>query len=162
MKRIKSEYNKIRALVVQDFVTGSISTIYDKSKFEDILTNYTDWEVTKIYEVTKEQEEEWLQLMLNNTEDGMVNVDIQDLLVSILPTITDIPFDTSIEEDKTELEEMVEFGGEYFNEVKKAVEKTLVRILNNFKEKLDNFNSLSEEDKANILSQIKKETEEVK
>ena len=162
MRRIKSEYNKIRALVVQDFTTGDISTIYDKSKFEDILINYTDWEITKIYEVTKEQEEEWLQLMLNNTEDGMVNVDIQDLLVSILPTITDIPFDTSIEEDKTELEEMVEFGGEYFNEVKKAVEKTLVRILNNFKEKLDNFNSLSEEDKANILSQIKKETEEVK
>ena len=94
MKRIKSEYNKIRALVVQDFVTGSISTIYDKSKFEDILTNYTEWEVTKIYEVTKEQEEEWLQLMLNNTEDGIVNVDVQDLFVSILPVITDIPFDT--------------------------------------------------------------------
>ena len=64
-------------------MTGDISTIYDKSKFEDILTNYTDWEITKIYEVTKEQEEEWLQLMLNNTEDGMVNVDIQDLIVSI-------------------------------------------------------------------------------
>ena len=162
MKRIKSEYNKIRALVVQDFVTGDISTIYDKSKFEDILTNYTEWEVTKIYEVTKEQEDEWLQLMLNNTEEGIVNVDVQDLFVSILPIMTDIPFDTSIAEDKAELEEMIEFGGEYFNEVKKAVEKILVHILNNFKEKLDNFNSLSEEDKANILSQIKKETEEVK
>ena len=99
---------------------------------------------------------------MNNTEEGIVNVDVQDLFVSILPVITDIPFDTSIEEDKAELEEMVEFGGEYFNEVKKAVEKILVHILNNFKEKLDNFNSLSEEDKANIVSQIKKETEEVK
>ena len=161
MIRVSKIYDSIRALIVEDFQNGSVTVEYNKSKFEEILKENTFWEVTKIYEITKETRELLVNKLLQNSEvneDGKAQSSISEieLIADILPIITDIPY-TLEEEDMEELKERLENPTEVLQKISNVVYTMLINVFNDFIKDTKEIENLPKEAQELIKMALEKE-----
>jgi hypothetical protein len=159
MKRLSSEINKIKALIVEDFSTGEIKTYYNKYEFEDLIKKYTEIEVTKVFETTPEIKTEIIKIIGKSMKDkdGKVSIKIDglDIFARIFPIITDMKFDLDIEEDYDYLMELINNPTEWMEEVLNVVTPRLQKVANELMQNADKFNSLSKKEQNKIIKELK-------
>ena len=68
MKKVNKKIRAIRALVVENLKEGTINVEYDKSKFDNLIKNKEDYEVTKIYELTNSIKDYVLNKLIKNSD----------------------------------------------------------------------------------------------
>ena len=110
MKKVNKKIRAIRALVVENLKEGTINVEYDKSKFDSLIKNKEDYEVTKIYELTNSIKNYVLDKLIKNSdidknEKFITQLSDTEMFLDILPKITDIPYKTTSKKDMKELEE---------------------------------------------------------
>lgn len=142
MKRLSKELSRIKCLVIEDFgksgTAGAIKVEYDKTKFEDILSRYTDWEVTKIFEPTQDQKTYIILKLLKNWNfdkkegEDHTHLDMDDMFFEILPMLTDMPFDVNKEEDAEELREIIYNPPEVVAIIETEITKMIFRLMSNY------------------------------
>lgn len=145
---INRELGRLKALVIEDFENaGKVSTYYDKSKFQGLLNKYTEWEITKIFEPTESQNKDILTKMLEkavaNDKDGKGAIQTEilmiDMLLIVIPTLTDIKVDLSVEEDKEYIEGLIKEPTEVFRVVINILKDIITELFKGYVEKMDEF-----------------------
>jgi hypothetical protein len=162
MIRVNKIYDLIKCLIIENFQNGTVTVEYNKSKFEEILKENTFWEVTKIYEITKETRELLVNKLLQNSEvneDGKAQSSISEteLIVDILPIISDIPYDLSLEEDMEELKERLENPTEVLQKISKVVYTMLITVFNDFIKDTKEIENLPKETQELLQMALEKE-----
>ena len=147
MIRVDKELSKIRALIVEDFQTGVTRIEYDKRKFEEILGYNTFWEVTKVFELTKENKDILTNKLIAKSEfneEDKLTTSLTDfeMIRDILPLVTDIPYDLEIESDKEELNELLINPTGVFELVLSVVSKMLMSVMTNFMSDIESIDNL--------------------
>ena len=150
MIKVSREYNSIRALIVESFQNGTITVEYDKRKFEEILGYNTFWEVTKVFELTKENKDILTNKLIAKSEfneEDKLSTSLTDfeMIRDILPLVTDIPYDLEIESDKEELNELLVNPTEVFELVLSVVSKMLMSVMTNFMSDIESIDNLPKE-----------------
>lgn len=167
MRRVSKELSRIKCLVVEDFgksnTAGAIVVEYDKSKFEDILSKYTEWEVTKIFEPNQEQKTYIILKLLKNwkfnKKDGEddTHIEIEDMFFEILPMLTDMPFDVNKEEDAEELRETILNPPEVVATIETEITKMIFRLMSNYIENIRATDHLSKPLKEAYMLELENE-----
>ena len=150
MIKVSREYNSIRALIVESFQNGTITVEYDKRKFEEILGYNTFWEVTKVFELTKENKDILTNKLIAKSEfneEDKLSTSLTDfeMIRDILPLVTDIPYDLEIESDKEELNELLINPTGVFELVLSVVSKMLMSVMTNFMSDIESIDNLPKE-----------------
>lgn len=152
------EYKRkeIRCLIVEDFETGDIKKLIKKEDIEGALLKYTDNEITKVYNPTNEQLKEINELMERKVEGGKVysKIDGIDMLIRVIPMLTDIEIDLDKQEDVDLINEIISDPNEVFNEVVLELNKIILNINLNWIEGLKIMNKLPDE----IINALANET----
>ena len=143
------EYKRkeIRCLIVEDFETGDIKKLIKKEDIESALLKYTDNEITKVYNPTNEQLKEINELMERKVEGDKVysKIDGIDMLIKVIPMLTDIEIDLDKQEDVDLINEIISDPNEVFNEVVLELNKIILNINLNWIEGLKIMNKLPDE-----------------
>ena len=126
MIRVSKEINKIKALVVENYINGEIKTYYNKNEFQTIIDNNDKMAVTKIFELTKENKDYIILKLISNMDINdsnkmECNINNLDMFAKILPITTDIPYDWDVEEDREELMELVNNPTEFMSIVQSVI-----------------------------------------
>ena len=147
-KQLKDYKRKeIRCLIVEDFETGRIFKINKEEEFKNILNKYTEDEVTKIYNPDANQKAKIYELMDIKAEDGTVigTIDGVDLLIKIIPMLTDIKVDLNKEEDIELINEIIADPNEVFNMVANELNGIILRMNLEWIENLKLLNEMPDE-----------------
>ena len=153
-KQLKDYKRKeIRCLIVEDFETGRIFKINKEEEFKNILNKYTEDEVTKIYNPDANQKAKIYELMDIKAEDGTVigTIDGVDLLIKIIPMLTDIKVDLNKEEDIELINEIIADPNEVFNMVANELNGIILRMNLEWVDNLKLLNEMPDE-VINILA----------
>lgn len=136
-----------RCLIVEDFETGDIKKLIKKEDIESALLKYTDNEITKVYNPTNEQLKEINELMERKVEGDKVysKIDGIDMLIRVIPMLTDIEIDLDKQEDVDLINEIISDPNEVFNEVVLELNKIILNINLNWIEGLKIMNKLPDE-----------------
>lgn len=158
MKRVSKEINKIKALVIESFETGEIKTYYNKGEFENLLSKYTENEITKVFEITNKIKEIILNILIKNMkldEEGKATTEINsiEMIAKIFPTMTDMDFNIDLEEDVEYLSELIETPTEWMREVNDVVIPRITKITKELMKDMEKFNSLPKEKQEEILKE---------
>ena len=150
MIRVSREYNSIRALIVESFEKGTITVEYDKRKFEEILNYNTFWEVTKVFELTKENKDIITNKLIAKSElneENKLTTSLTDfeMIRDILPIVTDIPYDLEVESDREELNELLVNPTEIFNLILSIVSNMLMGVMTSFMKDIESIDNLPKE-----------------
>lgn len=157
MKRLSSEINKIKALIIEDFSNGEIKTYYNKYDFEELLNKYTENEITKVFEITDKKRQEILSVIIKNMnlEDKGVKIDIDgmEMFTKVFPIVTDMDFNMDLKEDYEYLLELVNNPTEWMEEVLNVVVPRLTKLTKTLIKDVDKFNSLPKNKQEEIVNQ---------
>lgn len=159
MKRLSKEINNIKALVIEDFGTGEIKTYYNKYEFEELLSKYTENEVTKVFEMTPDIKNKILKVISENVqgEDNKIKIDIDgiEIFTKIFPIITDMDFDMDLKEDYDYLFDLVTNPTEWMDEVLKVVIPRVQNLAKLIIESANKFNKLSKKEQGKVINELK-------
>lgn len=129
MRNLKDYKRKeIRCLVIEDFETGDIFKINKKDEIDRGLLNYSENEITKIYNPSQKQLEEINSIIERNTDGEKVysKIDGIDMLIKIIPMLTDIKIDLDKEEDIELINEIISDPNDVFNEIVTEINKIIM------------------------------------
>ena len=162
MIRVSKIYDSIKCLIIENFQNGTVTVEYNKGKFEEILKENTFWEVTKIYEITKETRELLVNKLLQNSEvdeNGKAKSSISEteLIVDILPIISDIPYTLELEEDMEELKEILKNPTEVLQKISNVVYAMLINVFNDFIKQTKDIENLPKETQDLLQMALEKE-----
>lgn len=181
MKKVNKKIRTIRALVVENLKEGTITVEYDKSKFDNLIKNKEDYEVTKIYELTNSIKDYILNKLITNSdidknEKFTTQLSDTEMFIDILPKITDIPYKATSKKDMKELEEDLKNPPEVLVVISNTVSNMLLGILLDFMKNIKTVSELPQEaqelilksgeiqelqQQADIENKIKEDTKEV-
>lgn len=148
MRNLKDYKRKeIRCLVIEDFETGDILKINKKDEIEKSLLNYSENEITKIYNPSQKQLEEINSIIERNTDGEKVysKIDGIDMLIKIIPMLTDIEIDLNKEEDIELINEIISDPNDVFNEVVTEINKIIMYVNLKWIDNLKLLNKLPDE-----------------
>lgn len=148
MRNLKDYKRKeIRCLVIEDFETGDILKINKKDEIEKSLFNYSENEITKIYNPSQKQLEEINSIIERNTDGEKVysKIDGIDMLIKIIPMLTDIEIDLNKEEDIELINEIISDPNDVFNEVVMEINKIIMNVNLKWIDNLKLLNKLPDE-----------------
>lgn len=148
MRNLKDYKRKeIRCLVIEDFETGDILKINKKDEIEKSLLNYSENEITKIYNPSQKQLEEINSIIERNTDGEKVysKIDGIDMLIKIIPMLTDIEIDLNKEEDIELINEIISDPNDVFNEVVMEINKIIMNVNLKWIDNLKLLNKLPDE-----------------
>lgn len=156
MKKVNKKIRAIRALVVENLKEGTINVEYDKSKFDSLIKNKEDYEVTKIYELTNSIKNYVLDKLIKNSdidksEKFITQLSDIEMFLDILPKITDIPYKTTSKKDMKELEEDLKNPPEVLVIISNTVSNMLLGILLDFLKNIKTVSELPQEAQELIL-----------
>ena len=156
MKKVNKKIRAIRALVVENLKEGTINVEYDKSKFDSLIKNKEDYEVTKIYELTNSIKDYVLNKLIKNSdidksEKFITQLSDTEMFLDILPKITDIPYKTTSKKDMKELEEDLKNPPEVLVIISNTVSNMLLGILLDFLKNIKTVSELPQEAQELIL-----------
>ena len=156
MKKVNKKIRAIRALVVENLKEGTINVEYDKSKFDNLIKNKEDYEVTKIYELTNSIKDYVLNKLIKNSdidksEKFITQLSDIEMFLDILPKITDIPYKTTSKKDMKELEEDLKNPPEVLVIISNTVSNMLLGILLDFLKNIKTVSELPQEAQELIL-----------
>lgn len=156
MKKVNKKIRAIRALVVENLKEGTINVEYDKSKFDSLIKNKEDYEVTKIYELTNSIKDYVLNKLIKNSdidksEKFITQLSDIEMFLDILPKITDIPYKTTSKKDMKELEEDLKNPPEVLVIISNTVSNMLLGILLDFLKNIKTVSELPQEAQELIL-----------
>lgn len=91
----------IKCLIVESFETGKIHKIIGNNNIQNAIEKYTENEITYVYNPTQEQKKYILGLLEIKEENNKMNIELgeTDILVKVMPILTDIKIDLDSEED---------------------------------------------------------------
>lgn len=162
MLLLNKNLGRIKALVVESVVdNGAVSTHYNKREFKQILEEYSEFEVTKIYEPTEKQQRDIMVKMLEKAEtdeNGKVKTGLlmTEMILNVIPTLTDIEVDLTIEEDREYLKELINDPVEVLSAVTDVLKNMLARIFSKYVEDMNKFNSLPKKQQDEIIADAEK------
>lgn len=148
MRNLKDYKRKeIRCLVIEDFEAGDILKINKKDEIEKGLLNYSENEITKIYNPSQKQLEEINSIIERNTDGEKVysKIDGIDMLIKIIPMLTDIEIDLDKEEDIELINEIISDPNDVFNEVVMEINKIIMNVNLKWIDNLKLLNKLPDE-----------------
>lgn len=148
MRNLKDYKRKeIRCLVIEDFETGDILKINKKDEIEKGLLKYSENEITKIYNPSQKQLEEINSIIERNTDGEKVysKIDGIDMLIKIIPMLTDIEIDLDKEEDVELINEIISDPNDVFNEVVMEINKIIMNVNLKWIDNLKLLNKLPDE-----------------
>lgn len=156
MKKVNKKIRAIRALVVENLKEGTINVEYDKSKFDSLIKNKEDYEVTKIYELTNSIKNYVLDKLIKNSdidksEKFITQLSDIEMFLDILPKITDIPYKSTSKKDMKELEEDLKNPPEVLVIISNTVSNMLLGILLDFLKNIKTVSELPQEAQELIL-----------
>lgn len=156
MKKVNKKIRAIRALVVENLKEGTINVEYDKSKFDNLIKNKEDYEVTKIYELTNSIKDYVLNKLIKNSdidksEKFITQLSDIEMFLDILPKITDIPYKSTSKKDMKELEEDLKNPPEVLVIISNTVSNMLLGILLDFLKNIKTVSELPQEAQELIL-----------
>lgn len=156
MKKVNKKIRAIRALVVENLKEGTINVEYDKSKFDSLIKNKEDYEVTKIYELTNSIKDYVLNKLIKNSdidksEKFITQLSDIEMFLDILPKITDIPYKSTSKKDMKELEEDLKNPPEVLVIISNTVSNMLLGILLDFLKNIKTVSELPQEAQELIL-----------
>lgn len=160
-KSLKNYKRKeLRCIIVEDFESGEIKKLIKQEEIDEALLKYTNNEITKVYNPTNEQLKEINELMERKVEDDKVysKIDGIDMLIRVIPMLTDIEVDLNKDEDIDLINEIIADPNEVFNEVVLELNKIMLNINLNWVEGLKILNKLPDE-LINALAEQNKENE---
>ena len=159
------EYKRkeLKAIIVEDFETGDIKKITNQEEMEQALLKYTDNEITKVYNPTAEQVKSINELMERKTNGDRVysKIDGIDMLIKVIPMLTDIKIDLDKDEDIELINEIISDPNDVFNEVVLELNKILMTINLNWIEGLKILNKLPDELINALADQTNESSEQI-
>lgn len=161
MKKISKELLKVKALIIEDFKSGEIKTYYNKNEFEELLSRYTENEITRVFEITDKIRETVLELLIKSMKvdsEGGATVEINsiEMISKIFPIITDMDFTIDLEEDIQYISELIENPTEWMEEVSGVVIPRIAKLTKELEKDLDKFNALPKEQQQRIIKETEK------
>ena len=161
---------QIRCLVVEDYVTGGISKVRDRSQFESLIQTTDEMFLTKIYEPDMAERDRFMKLIQSS-----VNADLQaqlseaDVLFELL-RLTDLDLDPAdLEADKALMDEILKRPNALFLAIKAELEVVLIEVVASFHDVANAYRAMPDEwlDLSNEilstqanLAELKEEIEE--
>lgn len=170
---LNKELARVKALVIEDFGdNGKVSINYNKSQFPRLLKDYSEFEITKIFEPTKEQEVVIVSKMLEKAqvdENGKVKTSIlmTDMLLEVIPMLTDIEMEINLEkeEDREYLKQLINDPIEVLKNVNEVLSNIMSRIFTEYVANLDKFDSLPKKEQDKIVAEaeriVKEQNEDI-
>lgn len=158
-KQLKNyKRREIKALIIEDFESGKIFKLTNDYEIEKALVKYSENEVTKVFNPTSEQKNKIYELMdISNEGDNIVSkVDGIDLLIKIIPMLTDIEIDLTIDEDIELINDIINDPNDVFEMVAKELNGIIMKLNLDW---IDNLKLLNElpDDIINALANSKVE-----
>jgi hypothetical protein len=150
----------IKCLIIEDFEMEKVFKVTKDKEIEECLLKYTENEVTKIFNPTIEQTKIINDIIERSVEGDKVysKIDGVDMLVRVIPMLTDIKVDLDNDEDIELINEIISDPNDVFNTVVNELNKIIMDI--NLKW-IDNLKLLNElpDDVINVLANINEEQE---
>lgn len=121
-----------RAVVVEDFETGIVKTIFNQEDIKKAIDNYTELEVTKIYNPSDEIKAEVMKLVQADNEGKEVKAEVtdSDIVVKIIPMLTDM--DVNGLEDEAILKEVLANPDNVMLAVSSVINQMLLEMISNY------------------------------
>lgn len=137
----------LKCIIVEDFETGRVFKVNKPNEITEALLKYSDNEITKIYNPTKEQKTKIFKIMEISEKEGKVVTQIkgEDVLIALIPMLTDIKIDLTLNEDLELVEEIIEDPNEVFEMVSRELNDILLNININYIENLKLISQLPSE-----------------
>lgn len=138
---------ELRCVIIEDFETGEIRKLIKQEEMEQALLKYTDNEITKVFNPTTKQVKAISDIIERNVEGDKIysKVDGIDMLIKVIPMLTDIEIDLDKEEDVELINEIIEDPNDVFNEVVLEINKIIMNINLNWIDGLKLLNKLPDE-----------------
>lgn len=138
---------KLKCIVVEDFETGRVFKVIDNEKIEECINKYSQYEITKIYNPSREQKEKIYKLLEISEEKGKVVTSVkgEDILIAMIPMLTDIKIDLTLNEDIELIESIISDPNEVFDLVARELNEILLMINLNYIENLKLISQLPSE-----------------
>ncbi|MGL5328842.1 MAG: hypothetical protein ACRDD7_06210 [Peptostreptococcaceae bacterium] len=137
----------LKCIIIEDFETGRVFKINKPNDIKEALLKYSENEITKIYNPTKEQKAKIFKIMEISEKEGKVVTQIkgEDVLIALIPMLTDIKIDLTLNEDLELIEEIIEDPNEVFEIVSRELNDILLSININYIENLKLISQLPSE-----------------
>ena len=148
MRNLKDYKRKeIRCLIIEDFETGNVFKAIKEEEIKNCLLKYSENEITKVYNPTQSQIEEINSIMERKAEDSKVysKIDGVDMLIKVIPMLTNIEVDLDREEDIELINEIISDPNDVFNEVVMELNKIIMNINLKWIDNLKLLNKLPDE-----------------
>lgn len=138
---------ELRCVIIEDFETGDVKKAIKQEDIEKALEQYTENEITKVYNPTTEQLKTINELLERKVEEDKIysKIDGIDMLIRIIPMLTDIEVDLTKDEDVELINEIISDPNDVFNEVVLELNKIIMNINLNWVEGLKMLNKLPDE-----------------
>lgn len=153
---------ELRCVIIEDFETGDVKKAIKQEDIEKALEQYTENEITKVYNPTTEQIKLINDILERKVEGEKVysKIDGIDMLIKVIPMLTDIEIDLDKDEDIALINEIIEDPNDVFNEVVLELNKIIMNINLNWIEGLKLLNKLPDEI-VNALADENKGSEKI-
>lgn len=148
MRNLKDYKRKeLRCVIIEDFENGDVKKVVKQDEIERALLQYTDNEITKVYNPTTEQVKLINDILERKVEGEKVysKIDGIDMLIKVIPMLTDIEIDLDKDEDISLINEIIEDPNDVFNEVVLELNKIIMNINLNWIDGLKLLNKLPDE-----------------
>lgn len=138
---------EIRCLVVEDFETGRIFKVRNDDDIKECLGKYSVNEITKVFNPTNEQKQSIYNMMEVKEEDKKVvsKIEGMDLLINIIPMLTDIEIDLTKDEDVELINEIISDPNEVFDMVAVELNSIIMKMNLDWIDNLKLLNELPDE-----------------
>ncbi|MEG2289630.1 MAG: hypothetical protein RSC24_06645 [Clostridium sp.] len=160
MARLLKDYKReeLRCLIVEDFQSGDVFKVTNKEEIENALNKYTEHEITKVYNPSPKQRAEIFDMMSMEERDGKIEtkVDGNDMLMRIIPLLTDIKIDLSLDEDVELINDILDDPNEVFQYVVDLLNDTLAVINARYIENLKTLGKMPAEALAILNESVAK------
>lgn len=125
---------ELRCVVVEDAVTGEVYKITNQDDMQKAIKEYSQWEVTKVYNPTQKQKNELWEMSSKANEENKITVGIEglDMIIKAIPMLTDIEVDLTVEEDLETLQEVIQDPNRVMELVAQEVNIMLLDITNDY------------------------------
>ena len=137
---------QIRCLVVEDYVTGGISKVRDRSQFESLIQTTDEMLLTKVYEPDMADRDRLMKLIQSSTDaDLQAQLSEADVLFELL-RLTDLELDpTELESNKALMNEILKRPNALFLAIKAELEVVLIEVVASFHDVANAYRAMPEE-----------------
>lgn len=163
MARLLKDYKRkeLRCLIVEDFQNGDVFKVVGEEEIQHALGKYSEHEITRVYNPNAEQRAIIFDMMSMEEKDGKIisKVNENDMLIRIIPMLTDIKVDLNLEEDIELINEILDDPNEVFQYVVDLLNDTLAVINSRYIENLKTLSKMPSE-ALEVLNAMAKESKQ--